>query len=405
MFESVRKAILVSFSLEFASHDDVFAVLQAGVIGQTCAILSGRSAFFRVARSFHGAMSGLSRDYEQASARSGAPPFSDAHDSNSSINATAEWRWWIKEQSAARLHNAIQIHNGELAATLHEPAQIRTQANRIHAADPDSIFLAKNVDEWGKLRALRATSGRHSTAVFSCCAELERIIAEIGHRRFSNIASATTDNRQEIAILLIQWLEGRREVLSQERSHRLSPMILWHSSFLLLDCDLEMMEQHFGEWPGNLASIGLTAHTTMSNNSIREWANSDAADFAIRHAVLIMRSLEHIRINEPTAIHVARCAWHAGLVLAAYSAFAPGHGDVSPYSTSAETRHSPELLSGWRSGLFSETDWIVVGQPIGREQCRTMAYSICSSLRSLGTWAGAARFAKKLDKALEVADA
>jgi hypothetical protein len=182
-------------------------------------------------------------------------------------------------------------------------------------------------------------------------------------------------------------------------------MILWHSGFLLLDCDLETMEQRFSEGPGDSASLALTAHATMSNNSLQEWADSDAAGFAIRHAILIMRSLEHLRINEPTAIHVARCAWHAGLVLAAYSAFAPGQGNISPHSASAETRHSPELLSAWRSGLFSELDWIVAGQPCGRESCRTMAYSLCSTLRSLGTWAGAARFAQKLDKVLEIAEA
>jgi hypothetical protein len=404
MFEGVRKAILVSFSPETASHDDAFAMLQAGVIGQTCAILSGRPEHLRIARSFHGAMSVMSQEYQNALPRPTGLPSPESHPASSSANLKSSWQQWVREQTLARLHNAIQIHNGELAAVSNQPAQTRTQAAQVPVADPDKIFLAKSESEWSRLQANMGATSRKTVTIFSACAELEQIVAEIGHHRFQQPGGTTIQKRQEIEASLVYWLEQRRDSFPNERAHRLSPMILWHSCFLMLDCDVGLMQQCYSAQTWNLDPLMQPGMTNSSLDSLHAWTQTRTSIDAARHALLIARNLEHLRISEPPALHVARCIWHAGLVLTTCSVFGLEPSDGSLDNTYSGMVQCTGLLRARQAGLISEYDWASVGQPISREQCRTTAYSLCTTLRSLGPWGNAAWFAKRLTKALEIAE-
>jgi hypothetical protein len=404
MFEGVRKAILVSFSPDSASHDDTFAVLQGGVIGQTCAILSGRPEHLRIARSFHGAMSVMAQEFGSAPPLPITTSSSEDRGPNSPAEMKSSWQRWIREQTLARLHNALQIHNGELATITNQPAQTRSHAAQIPTAEPDKMFLAKSETEWSRLRANVSGTNRSTVAIFSACAELEQIIAEIGHHRFSQPGSVVIQKRQEIEASLVRWLEQRRDSFPNERAQRLSPMMLWHSCFLMLDCDAGLIQQYFNAPTRDRDLLPQNESTSSTSVSLRQWAKTSASINATRHALLITRNVEHLRISEPPALHIARCIWQAGLVLTTYSVFGPEQSDCSPDRVSDDIQCTG-LLCARQAGLIGDYDWMVVSHPLSREQCRTTAYSLCTALRSLGPWGNAAWLAKRLTKVLEVAEA
>ena len=403
MFEGVRKAILVSFTVESAGKEAAFSVFQAGVIGQTCAILSGRPEHLRTARCFHGAMCVLAQEFRGVLHRENSWRSSEPYDTSGHSVSPANWHQWIREQTLARLFNALQIHNGELAAIVHQPAMIRMHASQIVAADSDTVFLAKSAEEWSKLKENLRCMPERPTAVFSSCAELEQVVSEIGHGRFLCQGSDPIHNRLELETTLVNWLDRQHDAISMERAHRLSPMILWHSCFLLLTCDLDTMEnackairkdgvitQHLHASPGSVASL-------------REWAQSRDALTAVAHAVLITKNAERFRVSEAPALHVARCIWHAGLVLTAYSLFVDDH-DSSLCQGSRNMQDHHEIMSARRAGLVSELDSLTASQPIRRDQYRTLAFSLCTTLRHLGPWKSGGWFAKKLSDILEATE-
>jgi hypothetical protein len=402
LFEGVRKAILVSSSMEPRQSDQALAILQAAVIGQSCVILSGQNTHLRTARLFHGTLAVSMQDYYNSVVKSCNSIPLDSCTPDQSSRAPLDWQSWVNEQTFLRLCGVVQIHNGEIAATVNQAAQLRTQICP-RAAEPDTLYLAKTANEWTTLRRHFAFTNEHPVAMLSSCAELAHVVAEISHIKLVSSGDGRVKDMSNIKSSLIKWLEKQRSLLCPERKHRLSPMLLWHSCFLLINCDLELMERSCTPVGQDPTVLQRPPSLPLSSPSLQDWANSKDACTATLHAMLIFKSLEEFRVSEAPAIHVARCAWHAGLVLAVYSLFASNQGDAIA-SWSGDLQDHPELLLAHQVGVLTERNWNSVSQPLSAAQSRNVAYSLCTILRHLGSWGNAAWFSNKLAQVLDNID-
>ncbi|KAF5696466.1 early growth response [Fusarium mundagurra] len=402
LFEGVRKAILVSISMEPRGSHQTLAVLQASVIGQTCVILSGQTTHIRTARLFHGTLAISMQEYYNSVVKSWNSSPVDSCTPGQDSEAPLDWQRWIKEQTLLRLCSAVQIHNGEIAATVNQPAQLRTQICP-QAAEPDTLYLAKTADEWRTLRSCFASANGQPVAMLSSCAELAHTAAEISHSKLASSDDGRTKDVSTITSSLIKWLEKQRGLLSPERKHRLSPMMLWHSCFLMISCDFELIERSCTPLGQDPAVLRRPASLALSSPSLKDWACSKDACTAALHAIFIFKLLEDFRVSEAPSIHVARCAWQAGLVLAVYSLSTSDQGDAIA-SWSGDLQDHPELLLAHQVGVLTERNWNSISQPISAAQSRNMAYQLCTILRHLGPWGNAAWFSNKLAEVLDTID-
>lgn len=402
LFEGVRKAILVSSSTEPRESDQALAVLQAAVIGQSCVILSGQTTHLRTARLFHGTLAVSMQEYYNSVVKSYNSIPLDSSSPDQSSGAPEDWQRWVNEQTFLRLCDAVQIHNGEIAATVHQAAQLRIQICP-RAAEPDTLYLAKTANEWTALRRHLASTNEQPAAMLSSCAELAHVVAEVSHIKLVSSDDGRVKDVSNIKSSLIKWLEKQRSLLCPERKHRLSPMLLWHSCFLLINCDIELIERSCTPVGQDPSVLQRPPSLPLSSPSLQDWANSKDACTATLHALLIFKSLEEFRVSEAPAIHVARCAWHAGLVLAVYSLFASNQGDAIA-GWSGDLQDHPELLLAREVGILTERNWNSVSQPLSAAQSRNVTYSLCTILRKLGPWGNAAWFSNKLAQVLDMID-
>lgn len=386
LFDGVQKAILVSFAPNRIADEHALAILQAAMIGQTYAILSGSASNLLTAQCFHGTMGVAVRTFYDQWAK--PKDSSSALDSQPSPD---EWEPWIREQTAIRLLNSIYVHNGEVFATVHQPALLRAHPFHVRVAADDKLFLAKTADEWVSLQARNLHQQPTPHSLFSSCASLDCFVAEIYHHKTGPFNRTDVAADDEIQNSLFTWFLESVPMIDSDGARRLSLLMLWHSCFVLLLSDLDMVERVFGRDGSNISQD--------DSNILNAWILTPHAKRCVIHALLIYVLLERFRVSEVPAIHVARVAWQAGLVLAVYSFFARTEQNFNVMATISSCR---VLRAIRKSSLFTPSDWTMVEQNATPERCRTSAFSLSAVLRHLGPWQNGARYAKTLDHILHL---
>jgi hypothetical protein len=213
--------MLVAFSPDRPLDKHTIAALQAAVIGQTFALLSGRAEHLMSVQASHGTFFVATRECFNSIVRSRRP-----HDS---CFQAKDWSEWVTTQTVTRLLNPVHVHNGEIAAITQQPAFTRTQPLTIPVAAPDNRFLAKNANEWANLQHTQSAHSLPSRSTFSSCAMLECFIGEISHARCSSFHLLSDQDIDEYQTALCTWffLGGR---LFQSRQiaapHRAQPVAL-----------------------------------------------------------------------------------------------------------------------------------------------------------------------------------
>ncbi|KAF2166168.1 hypothetical protein M409DRAFT_23359 [Zasmidium cellare ATCC 36951] len=386
LFDGVQKAILVSFAPNRIADEHSLAILQAAMIGQTYAILSGSAPNLLTAQCFHGTMGVAVRTfYDQWASPKDSSAILDDQPS------AADWEPWIREQTAIRLLNSIFVHNGEVFATVHQPALLRAHPFQVRLAADDKLFLAKTADEWVSLRARHAEHHPEPHSFFSSCASLDCFVAEIYHRKTGPFSRTHTEADDEIQSSLITWFNESAQLINLDGARRLSLLMLWHSCFVLLLSDLDVFERVCGRDGPNISQDDTA--------TLQAWIPTPHAKRCVIHALLIYILLERFRVSEVPAIHVARVSWQAGLVLAIYSFFAGSEQSINLTDTVSSCR---ALKAVRRTSLFTQGDWVTVEQCATPERCRTSAFSLSATLRHLGPWQNGARYAKTLDQILHL---
>jgi hypothetical protein len=381
LFDGVQKAILVAFSPDRPPDKHTIAALQAAVIGQTFALLSGRPEHLMTVQAFHGTLFVATRECYNSILRS--------RRLDDSCLQAKDWNEWVTIETVTRLLNAVYIHNGEIAAITQQPAFTRTQPLTIPVAAPDSMFMAKNADEWANLQHTPSALLLPSRSTFSSCAMLECFIGEISHARCSSFHLLSDQDIDEYQTALCTWLSSAADSFRADRVQRLTMLSLWHSCFLLLLCDIDLVEKACARDESSIPAAEL--------QQLRDWMLTPRAKQCVSHAVLLHRLIDDMRLSDVLAAHVARSLWHAGLVLAVFSSLAP----APPLQSSREAPECYRSIEALRHANFLiENDLDVLRDSGSPAKCCTLAFAISTTLRHLGPWPIAVSYARTLTQVL-----
>lgn len=384
LFEGARKAIPVSFSSDKAIDKRSVVALQAAVIGQTFAILSGKAEHLLTAQAFHGALFVAVRTcYSVLSGPRPPEPVPNPPQAK-------DWDEWVTAQTVVRLLNAVYVHNGEIAAITQQSGSQRVQPLVIPVAAPDSLFLTKTSNEWVNLQHTQSSNLLPPRSTFSSCVILECFISEISHARCFPFHALSEQHVDEHQKALHAWFLESAESFRADKMQRFTMLTLWHSCFLLLLCDINLVKKVSGR-DGNSISDAET-------QQLRDWMLTPRARQCVSHAVLLCRLTDEVRISDVPAVHVARSLWHAGLVLAMYSSLAQPHLDDSPNATTQRYGGGIETLR--QADFLTENDLDVLKDDATPTRCGTLAFGISTTLRHLGPWPASACYASTLDQVL-----
>jgi hypothetical protein len=143
LFESVQRTILISCSTFTDLGEDILQVLQAAIIGQTFAILSGKRSRLPVAQAFHGLLSVAANTYQDHLRDQGHMLDS----SNTGTVHVEDWDRWVQNQSFMRIMSVLHVHDGELATTMSHPGMLSKHPSQASRAAPNELFLTKIAEE------------------------------------------------------------------------------------------------------------------------------------------------------------------------------------------------------------------------------------------------------------------
>jgi hypothetical protein len=388
LFEGVQKAILVFLTPDRPLDKNSLAALQAAVIAQTYSLLSGNAQYLITAQAFHSALFIAARKSHKAFLGSQLPPGPGTVPNSPQAK---DWDEWVTAQTVIRLLNAVHVHNGEIAAITQQPASHRTQPLLIPVAAPDNLFLAKTSDEWVNLQHTQPANSLTLRSTLSSCAILECFIGEISHARCSPFHAMSDHHIDEYQQSLHKWFVESAESFRADTVQRFTMLTLWHSCFLLLLCDVNLVEKACGRDGPSICDAEA--------QQLRDWMLTPRAKQCVYHAILLCRLNDEVRICDVPAVHVARSLWHAGLVLATYSSLAQTQSlDGSPYATTERYGGGIEALR--QADFLTESDLDVLKDDPTHARCGTLAFGISTTLRHLGPWPAAACYASTLDQVL-----
>jgi len=379
LYVGVQKAILALWSSKHVVEELALAVAQAATIGQTYALLSGQAGGLETAQAFHGTLCNSFRNFWRQRTEGGPSSMSD-------------WERWCRNDTFARLYNAMYIHNAELFVMFNHYGPIRSHPDEVLVASRDDLYLAQNPSVWESMCNERGVSHVDSLAeqnapgsAFSFCAALSTLITEIAHARADPMEGFSRDKMSRLQHQLVRQVERSAQLVHEESSKRLAVELLWHSCFLLLYSDINRLELMCGHGK------------SLDAEYIDQWTNSGDAKRSVAHALRISQLVSDIRIGDVPAMHVPRALWHAGIILAVYSSL-PLLGVVPGLIPAPQLYEEFEVAI--RIGVCSEKDWLSMSSENTIKDCRGVAFSISSTLRHLGPWRTAARFAETLDRIL-----
>ncbi|KAJ5463083.1 Transcription factorfungi [Penicillium sp. IBT 31633x] len=337
IFERLNKAILASWeSFLSQSRPDALSMVQAAILGQTYAILAGEPKHLILADVLHGTVAAWAREANRLGALC-----SKSEDMLDSADIERNWHRWIDGEQRARVQVALNIHDAELAALYHHQPIRSHRFRQFPQLASDELFSAPTASKWAVLlrrsqqsqnenqlhtqisRSPDPFPGTGHDSRFTAYGILEGIHARLIDAKHSHEFDHLVC--QEISKLLIRWWET---YTTTDQDPFCLP-VLWHSIFISLYADMDLLEQAIGRDGRNL-SLKASAPT-------QEWACSLNASRCLVHASLIARYLERMSISAEPAIHVPRALFSAALVYLCVAQYAPKH------AVHAEAFASPEI--------------------------------------------------------------
>lgn len=389
LYEGVQKSILVSWNSREVFDPAILALIQAAVIGQTFAILSPKTKHLVAARSFHGTLC-VSLESFQDSMTAEVETNASMQESESRC-LVKKWQDWVQMQTCIRVSNALQCHDGEIAATFQRRPTLRMAPTRTMFAAPDTAFLATSAEDWQRaLSSNESTPGSipdqnpQLSSLYSSCAVLDSILAEIIDLRLAR-PDALQIELDRLEMMVTEWNTKFARMQKGDSWEALSIQYLLHSCFIHLLCDFNKFERFFGR-DGELDTDVIRTH-------IREWAATDTAKRCVVHALAVAQLSARLRLNDVACLHLARIIYSAAVVLAVYAAFVPeGLASIPQAFTVryAETAMMDNNVCDFSVGFSTHVNSMA-------EHCRILSFSLASTLRSLGPWPNARRYAKTLD--------
>jgi Fungal specific transcription factor domain len=344
IFETLNKSILASWESVIArSAAEALCMVQAAVIGQTFGMLSGNPRHLVLVEAFHGTVIAWARQSQIFKERHVMHHIEGMLGSADKIEKS--WRSWVQSEHMIRITLGLHIQDAELAGIFHHEPLLRHGAVRLPVPSSNKKFNASSANQWasimieeGQLDSLTPRSpifGLGQTdpmpSRFYAYTILEGVGAAICEARDS--ASHDTSCSGKFRDELISWYDKFQRSQGPQENDPLCLMILWHSVFLTLFADFDMLERAIGKEGPEKAKDSFS--------SVVAWASSTAAKRCIIHASLIQKQLETMRVGTEPAIHVPLALFHAALAWYCYTTFASHTSDSS--AKEKETLDFPEI--------------------------------------------------------------
>lgn len=308
------------------------AVVQASLIGQTFALLSGRAKHLAIVDAFHGTVISLARRCKV---------FQTQHiDQPDQRDLEHSWKCWVQTEERIRVAMGLRIHDAEIASLLHHETFLPS-ASRMSQVSNDVLFTAPSAQEWF---ALCMAQGHHSLspvaqspafllspnnlsyrlsvvpdhAYFMIYSALEDICSEIIEARVND--TLTTSVVEHIhKCLTVFYGQHLRE--SQFEPLKNGCRILWHYLFILLHSEMDFLEHSVGKDGPNLHATDLS--------KVQTWANSSSAQRCVAHTIMIKRNLESFPLNSEPAIHIPKCVFSGLICLFCYMKYGDDETDLA----------------------------------------------------------------------------
>lgn len=330
LFERLHKAILADWDrLIRRGPEEALAMVQASIIGQTFALLSGQAKYLSIVDAFHGTIISWARRMKIFQIQHAL--LSDDLDLDKS------WKIWVHNEEKIRVALGLRIHDAEIASILRHETLLPS-ASRMTQVANDTLFAAQSAQEWVVLYKEKSnqstyTPQRQSGLVFpqnlhhrlmshekpsqfTIYTVLEDVCCEVIEARINeSLTVASVTSVQECLLLFFeQYLRP-----SQSEPWRNGIRILWHYLFILLHSDMDLLERSIGRDGPDLDATDLSA--------VQDWAKSASAKRCVAHAIMIKRNLEDFPLSSEPAIHVPRCAFSSIICLFCYAKYSDGGND------------------------------------------------------------------------------
>ena len=159
---------------------------------------------------------------------------------------------------------------------------------------------------------------------------LESISASACENRDS--ATSWAHTAQRCRELLISWYEKYQLGIMHRKNSNSGPMILWHSTFMLVHADFDALELSCGREGIKEAQKAV--------EYAQVWVNSVDAKRCLLHAVLIQRNFESLPMGAELSIHVPMCLYYCGIVLFCFLRFG---GEGNGMMEAEQSLDFPEL--------------------------------------------------------------
>lgn len=247
---------------------------------------------------------------------------------------------------------AIHIHDAELAKLHHHEPILRYSIEGLPQLCSDELFAAPNANNWSSLvseiqmkelmeecspssaQVPHNVSGsrfRDVSSHFELCAILESI-GSLARENRDSVAEwpCTAQKCQE---LLRRWYVKYLPSIMHSNHDTFCLMILWHSTFMDLHANFDVLECACGREGSEVAQKHLAYAQT--------WVQSVDAKRCLLHAALIQRLFQSMSIGTEPSIHVPMCLYYCGVAWACYIRFG-GKCEPSAVAAAADMNF-PEL--------------------------------------------------------------
>lgn len=245
--------------------------------------------------------------------------------------------WFITKLTRQffRVVLGLHIHDAQLAEIFHHKPLLQHKPGKVPIAAPDDLFQAPTSQKWAavikekypeyispSLDGLRSMRSHHnltfgtirSSCHFRAYTVLEGIGASIWEARYTETLDEVARNR--FSDSLIAFYKAHCEGSPSQEKDTFSFMILWHSVFVSLYVDYNLLERAIGREGPEEAEACL--------DMVRKWAISTGAERCILHILLMEKRLEDLRIGVEPAVHVPRALFLGAITVYCSSRFSSG---------------------------------------------------------------------------------
>ncbi|KAJ9144672.1 Early growth response protein [Pleurostoma richardsiae] len=396
IFERLNKAILASWDNVISrGRSETLAMTQAGLIGQTFGMLSGRPSNLLLVQAFHGTVITWARRCGAFQPRRSREEICDMIDHD----LDRAWKAWVQAEEQSRVAAALYIHDAELSTLFHVEPLMRPSTSKLPFISSNDLWLAPTAEAWKAIfcdKASRDTdppqnlsSGDPDCAMetptpspivqeqahFGAYCELEGIAVSILNAKELGTWPATLPQLEQA---LLGFFDKYLKSISGAAGDPFYIEVLWHATFISLFTDLNQLEMSSGRDGYERAQRHV--------NYAKTWARSADGRRCALHGALILRKLENMPIGAEPAIHVPRVLYCAALVWYCYTEFGQGDDGDDDAGTAAQREEFPEFerLGIRTQQLIFEVQGFRSSRPAAGES--STLCGLVDLLRRIGHW-------------------